>query len=790
MEIYKDDGKSLDAKKICFLIWEKRGDSQVVTKLTEILRKSIDEKAIFDGIEFFIPQLAHMSIHLTETAVLAALDRLNVIICLTSPHLALQLSFIYMAALEDFQLEDSHGKRNPNGHTGRYQRCCQLLQNTERTFIYGGVSNTSDNNNALEVSGSALALASEEDALQHVDCLLQGPLLYKRIERKSLFHSKRWKTRYFRIANRNLLCYHDEQYTELLRALPLHECTVHMKTAPVDVAEDVLQTTPISLLTNTDLKYDHYFEITNNKMGEFEQKFMLRANSASQFAEWTKALMCESVIPTTHATDYYNRRSSVIYRQVDPSAAKKEEDLLTPQQEKRYQFFRNQKLFIRNLTDICDELRYVEQSQRKTMLTLALNKLVIPPFCYLPLCKSTDTWRYILQATPSECHAFTTKARVPALMIFEVEQHPDQLDVATFLAMELNDYVTAGSGGSGSDIDDGSNGNSGGGVDSVDTAADGSVRSLSPASTRRHSLMRAVSPLSAINHVNPLSGGSPQDHETISSASASASASASPSADAETRPVSRRLSVFKATTADTDADAVAIDAVNAASNTDDNDSKSNNADGGIEQGAGGGESFKAKAARVRASSTVGHLPNWHLDGVIAKSNDDVRQEVFIMQLISYYSELFKEHNIPVWLHPYRIMNASKTTGLIQLVPNSISIDGLKKLDDYQGSMKSHFQKIYQYKSPVAVPTGQHPHQQYYPENTSIRYITAVDNYIRSMAGYSIVTYLLAIKDRHNGNIMVDAAGHIIHIDFGFVFGLAPGKFACMHVCLCLCMCVY
>jgi hypothetical protein len=58
-------------------------------------------------------------------------------VCQQSLHVALQLNWILVAALEDYQPELVGGDPNPKANPTYFKRCIKLLQNVERIVALG-----------------------------------------------------------------------------------------------------------------------------------------------------------------------------------------------------------------------------------------------------------------------------------------------------------------------------------------------------------------------------------------------------------------------------------------------------------------------------------------------------------------------------------------------------------------------------------------------------------------------------------------------------------------------------
>jgi len=180
-----------------------------------------------------------------------------------------------------------------------------------------------------------------------------------------------------------------------------------------------------------------------------------------------------------------------------------------------------------------------------------------------------------------------------------------------------------------------------------------------------------------------------------------------------------------------------------------------------------GEAWEVKKERIRKSSPYGWMKNWDLVSVIVKTGADLRQEAFACQLIRVCHKIWVDATVPVWVKLMRILVTGESSGLIETIANGVSLHSIKRsltlssIESGQNprrrfaTLKDHFLKVF---GPV--------------EGEAYR--AGVDAFKRSLAAYSMISYVLQLKDRHNGNVLIDNEGHIIHIDFGFMLSNSPG----------------
>ncbi|KAK4742302.1 hypothetical protein SAY87_000303 [Trapa incisa] len=138
---------------------------------------------------------------------------------------------------------------------------------------------------------------------------------------------------------------------------------------------------------------------------------------------------------------------------------------------------------------------------------------------------------------------------------------------------------------------------------------------------------------------------------------------------------------------------------------------------------------------------------------IFKVGDDCRQDVLALQVISLLRDIFQAVGLNLYLFPYGVLPTDRGKGIIEVVPNTRSRSQMGETTD--GGLYEIFQQDY---GPVGSPTFE----------------AARENFIISSAGYAVASLLLQPKDRHNGNLLFDNVGRLVHIDFGFIFEISPG----------------
>lgn len=121
-----------------------------------------------------------------------------------------------------------------------------------------------------------------------------------------------------------------------------------------------------------------------------------------------------------------------------------------------------------------------------------------------------------------------------------------------------------------------------------------------------------------------------------------------------------------------------------------------------------------------------------------------------MQLIETIDLIFKNKKLRLKLTPYEILSTGPNCGIVEFIPDAFSIDYIKKK--------------------MIEATGRDMDLvDFYKLKFGSQFKSAVNNLADSLAAYSLVCYILQIKDRHNANILINQKdGSLIHIDFGFI----------------------
>ncbi|CAH8459763.1 unnamed protein product [Schistosoma curassoni] len=141
--------------------------------------------------------------------------------------------------------------------------------------------------------------------------------------------------------------------------------------------------------------------------------------------------------------------------------------------------------------------------------------------------------------------------------------------------------------------------------------------------------------------------------------------------------------------------------------------------------------------------------------VMFKVGDDLRLDSLICQLTFLMDRIWLDAGLDLRMIHFRILPTEEQKGFIELVSECST---LRQIQQQGGGLTGPFKE--------GVITKWLQSQNI----TELDYKRALDNFLRSLAGCCVATYILGVGDRHNDNIMIRYSGHVFHVDFSKVFG--------------------
>ncbi|KAH9945474.1 atypical/PIKK/PI3K protein kinase [Epithele typhae] len=170
----------------------------------------------------------------------------------------------------------------------------------------------------------------------------------------------------------------------------------------------------------------------------------------------------------------------------------------------------------------------------------------------------------------------------------------------------------------------------------------------------------------------------------------------------------------------------------------------------------------AEKSSVFKSNMLPMLLYWQcVDGeysVIFKDGDDMRQDQLVIQLFTLMDRLLRKENLDLKLSPYDVLATGPSQGMAQFIPSKTIAAIVADNGTLLNYLRAH-----------------------YPDDGSVGTFmvepSVIDTFVKSCAGYCVMTYLLGVGDRHLDNLLLAPDGHFFHVDFGYILGRDPKPLA-------------